>query len=78
VSTSYSEVIQFKCFNDCKMQGCPGHTLRLVRHNTSDTFSVEIDGKAEYHFDPTVLDLITKLYREQFSPAPHSGEEGGK
>ena len=33
------------CGNDCRQEGCPGHELTLVHHNTSDTVSILLDGK---------------------------------
>lgn len=51
MSTSYGKVVEYRCLNDCRQEGCPGHTLRAVHHNTSDVLSFEIDGKSEYWFD---------------------------
>jgi hypothetical protein len=51
MSTSYGKEVKYTCFNDCRQQGCPGHTLRAVHHNTSDILSFEIDGREEYCFD---------------------------
>ena len=36
----------YKCANDCKFEGCPGHEVTVERHNTSDMVTVLIgDGK---------------------------------
>lgn len=41
--------IQYHCSNDCRQEGCPGHTVQVIHHYTSDTVSVSIDGKASYY-----------------------------
>ncbi len=62
MSTTYGPEIKFKCFNDCRQEGCPGHAVRAVHSNTSDTLSFEIDGKAEYWFDYNTFKAMIASY----------------
>jgi hypothetical protein len=58
MSNNYSKTIDYHCTSDCRQEGCPGHKLRLIYHGSSDTVSVEIDGKCEYIFDDDLLAAI--------------------
>lgn len=51
MGTNYSEYKEFSCDNDCRMEGCPGHKMRLSYSRTSDIYTIEIDGKNEYYLD---------------------------
>lgn len=64
MSTSYSKVVEYKCFNDCNQYGCRGHKLRAVHHNTSDVLIVEIDGKNEYWFDYNMMAALQEALKE--------------
>lgn len=44
----------------CRMEGCPGHTLRWRFHHTSDIDIVEIDGKSEYHLDENLWHAMAR------------------
>lgn len=46
MSKFYGKEVTYKCFNDCQMSGCPGHTLKMVEHN-GGVYPI-IDGEAEY------------------------------
>lgn len=64
MSTSYGKYVEFTCLNDCDQLGCPGHKVRAVHRNTSDTLSFEIDGKVEYSFDYHVFAAMVKSWQE--------------
>jgi hypothetical protein len=40
-----SKPVRYTCDNDCRMEGCPGHEMRVTRELTSDTVRVEVDGE---------------------------------
>jgi coenzyme F420-reducing hydrogenase gamma subunit len=40
-----SKPVKYTCDNDCRMEGCPGHEMRVTRELTSDTVVVEVDGE---------------------------------
>ncbi len=42
----------YRCFNDCRQVGCPGHKLRMIYDTVSDTISCEIDGERYHTYDP--------------------------
>ena len=42
----------FKCSEDCRRTGCPGHTLKLSYQTTAEVGRVEHDGVLLYSFDP--------------------------
>lgn len=62
MSTSYSEFVEAKHLNDCRQEGCPGHKLRMVYHNTSDTLSLEIDGKTCWIMDPDIFEAAIQAH----------------
>lgn len=44
MSRSWSHFKSFHCTNGCEAYGgCPGHRMRLVFYNTSDTLVVQVD-----------------------------------
>lgn len=51
MATTYGPELTYRCFNDCRQEGCPGHTLRAGIHRTVDIIFFEIDGKRERNFD---------------------------
>lgn len=36
-----NRTIEFRCDNDCKMSGCPGHKLKGLLQTTSDCIIIE-------------------------------------
>ncbi len=64
MSTQYGKIVEYKCFNDCRQEGCPGHKLRVVHHNTSDVMRVEVDGVPWYWFDYNCFKAIRQSYDE--------------
>lgn len=63
VSTRYGTTFEFHCFNDCQQTGCPGHKVRAVFYNTSDTLAFEIDGKTWFHVDHNAFQAMMQSYR---------------
>lgn len=51
----------FKHGNDCRQMGCPGHTLTIVFHHTSDTVSVLIDDEERDVFDEHMFFVMCNL-----------------
>lgn len=37
--------VEYRCSDDCRMEGCPGHTARLTYQSTSDRYSFDINGQ---------------------------------
>lgn len=49
---SRGDFIEYRCFNDCRQEGCPGHKLRFERFNTVDLYEVFDDkGECLFRFD---------------------------
>ena len=42
---AYFKKIEYKCFNDCRQSGCPGHTMQVQRYCTMDMLEFFVDGK---------------------------------
>jgi hypothetical protein len=40
--------VRYKCLNDCRQEGCPGHVVRLVHDLSTDIYIFEIDGNPDY------------------------------
>lgn len=51
----------FHCSNDCVQTGCPGHVIKLTYNHTSDTVSVEQDGRNYTTFDRTQWRVLVNL-----------------
>lgn len=59
MSRRISPTVRYKCYHDhSRIEPCKGHSLQVVRHITSDTVAVEIDGAIEYVFDEGKFDAI--------------------
>lgn len=43
--SSQSISLPYRCVDDCRYEGCPGHTLNMRYRNSSDTFSYWVDDK---------------------------------
>lgn len=54
----------FHCSNDCRQQGCPGHTMSLEYHHTSDTVTVSVDGQHRVTFDKTEWRTLVNMDEE--------------
>ena len=54
----------YHCSNDCKQTGCPGHVLYLEYHHTSDTVTVQVDGKHRITFDKTEWRTLVNMDAE--------------
>lgn len=56
--------IEYRCSNDCRMEGCPGHTATLTYQSTSDAYMLDINGQ-ELALEPggmkALLQLVTDL-----------------
>lgn len=55
MGNNYGPVVEYKCFNDCRQEGCPGHKIRFGYSRCSDVEFFEIDGVQEYYFDRNML-----------------------
>ena len=64
MSTSFSPELRYRCVNDCRMCGCPGHTLRLRYYHTVDIVILEIDGQQQYCFDDTMFETMIKAHKQ--------------
>ena len=66
MATNYGPPETYTCFTDCEQRGCPGHTLRVAWHRTSDILRTEELGKegwkATRHFDRNELLAIMAAF----------------
>lgn len=42
---------RIRCWNDCQMSGCPGHTIRIEANNTSNALAYYKDGAVKFGMD---------------------------
>lgn len=70
MSNAYRQT-RVTCGNDCRMEGCPGHDLELAHHHTSDTVSVNLDGRTLAVFDAQVWDVLVAM-EEWFECPEHA------
>lgn len=59
----------YKCGNDCRQSGCPGHDLKIHYHHTSDTVTIYVDEEHYVTFDDVMFSRIVALDKW------HEGEE---
>jgi hypothetical protein len=48
---SQSPEVRFTCLNDCRLEGCPSHTVRAVYSHVSDMLAFEFDDGSRQVFD---------------------------
>jgi hypothetical protein len=58
ISTTY------RCWDDCKPEGCPGHTIELKAGNTWDYGSFTVDGEKYFGGNPHQLAAVHALLEE--------------
>ena len=58
---------KFTHLNDCKQEGCPGHTMQLIYNCSTDQQEVHIDGKCEYIFDDNTWNALVELGEKKWS-----------
>ena len=63
MSTTTKEM-RFQCVHDCRMEGCPGHTMKLSYYHTSDTVGMSIDGDERFVLEDGAWGALLKLERE--------------
>lgn len=60
----------FRCFDDCKQEGCPSHDMRVEIQNTSENLSVYVDDKFWFGGDPsqwkTLKDILERINYSYF------------
>lgn len=52
------------CGNDCRQEGCPGHTLELEHDHASDTVTVNLDDQHYVTFDKVHWRALVNMERE--------------
>ena len=62
MSRHWTPGVPYRCVNDCKQSGCPGHIVKLRYEYSSDTLVVEVDGESEYTMDVRLLRAILRSY----------------
>lgn len=55
--------IEYRCSNDCRMEGCPGHTGELNYQSTADAYTFDMNGR-ELHFERGELEAMLVLTQE--------------
>lgn len=59
--SNLTKSVIFKCENDCVASGCPKHILTLIQHQTSDTYTLKIDGEYALGYDAGYLKSLVRL-----------------
>jgi TRAP-type mannitol/chloroaromatic compound transport system substrate-binding protein len=78
----HSPVVEYKCPWDHGYEDCPGHTLKVTYHNTSDTIEVLVDDEHYVTFSDTMfaalLDADEKAHKAmlEFSAKSHGVKDG--
>ena len=63
MSSRWSREATYQC-GGCDWGSCPGHTIRLQYHHTSDTVLVHIDGKPERVYSDDEFAALRQLADE--------------
>jgi hypothetical protein len=49
MGANYTETITYRCYNDCRMEGCPGHTVRFKgKHGGVEIETLNVDGSVKH------------------------------
>lgn len=49
----------YRCDNDCRYQGCPGHYAKMRYHSTTDLFTVDFGkGQEEIIMDSAQMECL--------------------
>ena len=55
---------KYRCFDDCRQKGCPGHEATLQFQTVSNTYTFE-NGKGEkYSFEQGELETLVSLLKQ--------------
>ena len=64
--TTIRRELTYRCYDDCKSQGCPTHVATLEVQTTSQAYTFNLDGR-ELYFErgelEALLDLIALVDR---------------
>lgn len=75
----------YRCSDDCRMEGCPGHSGRLYHQSTADAYTFDMDGRI-LHFERGELEAMVGMLRDlgrhrldaiQIAPPSTEGGEDG-
>lgn len=51
MGTNIGPEVKYQCSNDCQINGCPGHTMRMDDSRSSDVISFAKDGETFIYLD---------------------------
>ena len=51
----------YRCFEDCRMEGCPSHKMEVFIQTTADVMEVKKDGEAWFFSDPTEWKTLLEM-----------------
>lgn len=66
----WTKTQRYRCFNDCQMGGCPGHTLALHYYGVADTYTITSDEHEILCTNENVIEALMKLWCDAKSPYP--------
>jgi len=61
--------MSWRCYEDCRMQGCPGHTLKCRLSSAVDIIHIDFGDGTEIYLDPVKMALILHIAKK-FNPYP--------
>lgn len=69
--------IKYHCYNDCRMQGCPGHEATIHIQTVSDAITFSDGFRSDkYYFDPTTIEVLLRLLKTvDYLPTMESSHE---
>jgi len=53
----------YRCWDDCRFEGCPGHTVTFTYQNTADVFRMRVDDHEPHYIDLNVLPLLVDFLK---------------
>lgn len=64
MSKVWTQETCFKCSNDCRQSGCPGHKFGLKINNISDSVSILLDENEIYSFPQDIFEEAIKHWNK--------------
>lgn len=54
---------EYHCYEDCRIEGCPGHRGELSHHRTVDSYKFNMNGQ-EYYFSHGEMAAMAVLLKQ--------------
>jgi hypothetical protein len=62
--SQFTQEYKIKCWNDCRMEGCPGHSIKIEANNTSNALLYTKDGDIKFGMDfDELIEFVISVHK---------------